>query len=245
MVGADQFFEAGLYASALEWWRDAGVDVLTEGSPHDWLAAPAPRAPAAPAPAAPAPGVPALPDTLDAFLAWREGADGPDADWGGERVLASGPADARVMVLLDQPDRDDCAAGVLLSGAAGRLFDRMLAAVGLSRDAVYVASVCVRRPATGRLPRGSEARLAEVAMHHLSLVRPERLLLLGEAASRAVLGPDMGATRGILHWVNHRSGTSGAVASLHPRLLLQRPAVKAEAWRDLRLVFGEPAGKGE
>lgn len=236
MVGANQIFEADLYASALEWWRDAGVDILVDGNPRDWLAAPT----APPPPVAAVAAEASLPGTLDAFLAWRTGPEAPDAGWGGEPVLASGPADAEFMVLLDQPDRDDCAEGRLLSGAAGRLFDRMLASVGLSRDAVYVAAVCVRRSATGRPARGSEGTLAEAAMHHLSLVRPRRLLLLGDAASRAMLASDASAARGILHGIDHKGGKSGAVASFHPRLLLQRPAAKAEAWRDLRLLrFGD------
>jgi len=236
MVGANQIFEADLYASALEWWRDVGVDILVDGNPRDWLAAPVVQPAVVAQPTSDA----ALPGTLEAFLAWRTGPDAPDAGWGGDPVLASGPLDAEFMVLLDQPDRDDCAEGRLLSGASGRLFDRMLAAVGLSRDAVYVAAVCIRRSATGRPARGSEAKLADAALHHLSLVRPRRLLLLGDAASRAVLASDASAARGILHGVDHKGGRSDAVASFHPRLLLTRPAAKAEAWRDLRLLrFGD------
>jgi len=242
MVGANQIFEADLYASVLEWWQDAGVDILVDRNPRDWFAQPAAPPVAsgsAPQPTALTPRA-SLPDTLEAFLAWRTGPDAPDAAWGGDPVLAHGSRDAEIMVLLDQPDRDDCSAGLLLSGAAGRLFDRMLASVGLSRDAVYVAAVCARRSATGRPARGSEARLAEVALHHLSLVAPKRLLLLGDAASRAVLASDASAARGILHSVDHKGGKSGAVASFHPRFLLQRPAAKAEAWRDLRLLrFGD------
>jgi len=233
MVGADQFFDTAAYASALEWWHDAGVDILADANPRDWLAPP-PLPPVRPAASEAA--APQLPPTLEAFLAWRAGADAPDARWGGKNVLAEGPTDAELMVLLDHPDRDDCEAGRLLSGSAGRLFDRMLAAIGLSRDGVYVASVCVRRPASGRSPRDAVTLLAAAAMHHAGLVRPKRLLLLGDAASRAVLGADASATRGIYHAVHHNGGRSGAVVSFHPRLLLQRPAAKADAWRDLRLL---------
>jgi len=235
MVEPDPNFDSALIAGALEWWHDAGVDVLVEGNPRDWFAAPPPAPPrAASVPAAPV--APTLPDTLEAFLAWRTGADAPETPWGGDTVLADGPADAEYMVLLDQPDRDDCAAKRLLSGPAGRLYDRMLASVGLSRETVHTASVCVRRHASGRPPRDDERRLAEVAMHHLSLTKPRRLLLLGNAASRAVLGADAASARGILHAVGHKGGMSGAVAGFHPRFLLERPMAKGEAWRDLRLL---------
>ena len=49
----------------------------------------------------------------------------------------------------------------------------------------------------------------------------------------------MPANRGRLHGFNHRSGQTGVVASFHPRLLLDRPALKAEAWKDLQLLMGE------
>lgn len=226
---------AAATASALEWWNDAGVDILVDDLPRDWLAAPVAPAPAAiPTPVAPT--GPMLPDTLAAFLDWRRGNEAPEAGWSGVHLAASGPADAAVMVLVDCPDRDDGQADCLLSGMAGRLFDRMLAAVGLSREVVHLAAVCGKRPASGRAAREVEERLAEIARHHVSLVAPKRLLLLGDAASRAILKTDRHAAQGRLHLFNHRSGQSQAVATFHPRFLLEKPMCKADAWRDLRLL---------
>lgn len=242
MVETAEEYDPRAAAALLDWWRLSGVDVAVAEEPRDWFAKPVQPAPAVvPAPADGAGGAD-LPDSLEAFLAWRGGPDAPDAAWGGDAVLASGPVDARVAVLCDLPDRDDCREGRLLTGAPGRLFDRMLAAAGLSRDAVHLLSLCARRPAAGRPPRDAEARLGEVARHHLGLVGPERLLLLGDAASRAVLGIDVGAARGRLCPVNHNGGTTAAVATRHPRFLLERPAAKADAWRDLRLLVGDMGG---
>lgn len=221
----------GAAASTLDWWHDAGVDVLVDESPRDWLAKVAKVAPPAPAVAPEA----ALPAELAAFLAWRGGAAVPEAGWRGATIMASGPADAAVMVLADCPDRED--EGCLLGGAAGRLFDRMLAAIGLSRDRVHLASVCAKRPLAGRMPGEVEARLGEIARHHVGLVGPKRLLLLGNAASRAVLGQETTRARGSLHGFNHDRGETGVVASFHPRLLLERPAQKADAWKDLQLLM--------
>ncbi|MDP1026214.1 uracil-DNA glycosylase family protein [Sphingomonas sp. KR1UV-12] len=237
-MGAYQTIDPAHYASTLDWWRDAGVDVLVEDAVRDWLA----LAPAAlpPVPAA-APAEQALPETLAAFAAWRAGADAPEAGWSGVSVAASGPADARVMVLVDCPEREDGDAGALLSGPGGRLLDRMLAAIGLSRETVHLAAICARRPAAGRMPRDVEARLGEIARHHVALVAPERLLLLGDATSRAVLSADRQAVRGSLQPFHHKKGTTGVMASLHPCLLIERPALKAESWRDLRMLV---AGMG-
>jgi DNA polymerase len=227
-VGAYQKFDPAL-ASALDWWADAGVDVLVEEVPRDWFAKPLARA----APVEAAPG--ALPATLEALAAWRLGPDAPEAGWSGVSLAASGPANARLMVLVDCPDRDDGDAGALLSGKTGVLFDRMLASVGLSREDVHIAAVCAKRPLGGRLPPETAARLGEIARHQVELAAPERLLLLGNATSRAVLAIDHAEAAGQLRPVNLKSGTTQAVASHHPRALLERPACKAEAWRDLRL----------
>lgn len=227
-VGAYQKIDPAV-ASALEWWADAGVDVLVEDAPRDWFAKPVTR----PAPMEAAPD--ALPATLEALAAWRVGPDAPEAGWSGVSLAASGPADARLMVLVDCPDRDDGAAGALLSGRAGVLFDRMLASVGLSRATVHIAAVCAKRPLGGRLPPETAARLGEVVRHQIELAAPERLLLLGNATSRAVLAMDHAEAAGRLRPVNLKNGTTQVVASHHPRALLERPACKAEAWRDLRL----------
>ncbi len=235
-MGAYQTIDAAHYASALDWWRDAGVDVLVDDAVRDWLAV-APPAPTVALVQADAPApTGALPDTIAAFATWRLGPDAPEAGWSGVSVAATGPVDARVMVLVDCPEREDGDAGALLSGTGGRLLDRMLASVGLSRDTVHLAAVCARRPSAGRMPRDVEARLGEVARHHVELIAPQRLLLLGDATSRAVLSADRQSVRGSLQPFNHKKGQTGVIASLHPRLLMERPALKAESWRDLRML---------
>ena len=230
-------------ASALAWWDDAGLDTLVDEETRDWLA-PVVVAPAAATRASVA--VDALPADIQAFLAWRVGDAAPESGWPGGWVSTSGPADAAVMVLVDCPDRGDDGDG-LLSGAPGRLFERMLAAVGLSRDTVHLASVCAKRPTAGRTPAGVEARLAAIAAHHVSLVAPKRLLLLGNAASRAILGMETRAARGILHRFNPdrrqqgdeqgADAQTGVIASYHPRFLLDKPAAKAATWVDLQVLM--------
>ncbi|WP_294310831.1 uracil-DNA glycosylase [uncultured Sphingomonas sp.] len=237
--------DGALAASVLDWWHDAGVDLLVEDEPRDWMAPEPVRAPLVMPGQAPAAALPvaapatSLPDTLEAFLAWRLSDAAPEATWDGISLTATGPANAALMVLVDCPDRDDGDAGQILSGAPGRLFDRMLAAMGLSRETVHVASVCARRPIAGRTPAGVEARLAEIALHHVGLVAPRGLLLLGNAASRAVLGTELTDARGHSHVIDHKSGKTNAVATFHPRFLIEKPMAKAESWKDLQRVMGD------
>lgn len=235
-MGADQQIDwTAAAASALDWWHEAGVETLVEDAPRDWFAVPT----AAVAIAAPAlPISAALPATFTEFLDWRCGDAAPEAAWRGVSIAASGPATAEIMILVDCPERDDESGGILMSGQVGRLFDRMLASIGLDRSTVHLAAVCAKRPVAGRMPGEIEVRLAEIAQHHVALVAPKRLLLMGNAASRAVLGAESVGLRGRLHGFNHKSGQTGVVASFHPRFLLEKPAAKAEAWKDLQMLIG-------
>ncbi|MDB5678911.1 uracil-DNA glycosylase [Sphingomonas bacterium] len=238
-MGADQNHDwRASVASALEWWRDAGVDCEIDDSPRDWLArAPSPDK---------LPSVvreelveaPTLPATLTEFAAWRIGSAAPEAGWPGQALGAQGDPASGLMILVDMPDREDEAVGALLSGSAGRLFDAMLAAIGRDRQSTYLTALAVKRPPAGRVSTDTAQDLETIIRHHLSLAAPKRVLALGNAASRALTGLDVADSRGSLRVVKHDGGTSEVVASFHPRFLLERPAAKADAWRDLKMVIG-------
>lgn len=230
-------------ASALEWWRDAGVDMLVEEDPRDWTAREAAPAVASSAPqpalAEPEPEVP-LPATLEAFIDWRFGSGAPESGWVEPIVAPTGNPAAPLMVVTDFPESGPESEGEvpsLLSGPAGRLFDRMLAAIGLDRDSIYLVPLCAARPITGSVPREAEERLGELVRHHIALAAPQKLLLLGQTVSRAVIRGDGGLQRGRLQSVNQENGQSLMVATFHPRFLLTRPAAKADAWKDLQLLL--------
>ncbi len=136
-MGADQKIDLRtIAASALDWWRDAGADASIDESPRDWLAAVEPPKPVARARAVaePAAMVLPLPATLAAFEAWRTGSDAPEAGWPSQPIAAQGPSSADLMILIDLPEREDGDSGILMSGPVGRLFDRMLAAIGRDRE---------------------------------------------------------------------------------------------------------------
>ncbi len=225
-------------ASALEWWRDAGVDCEIDDAPRDWFARPA-AAPALSATVAEAPvEAPKLPENLEEFATWRLSAAAPEAGWPGKALGTQGSIAGGLMIVVDMPDREDDGAGQLLSGSAGALFDRMLAAIGRDRQSVYIAALAVKRPPAGRVAPEQADRLEALLRHHIALARPKRVLALGNAASRAITGMDVANARGTLRPINHDGGTSDVVASFHPRFLLERPAAKADAWRDLRMLTG-------
>jgi len=243
-MGADQNHDwQATIASALEWWRDAGVDCEIDDAPRDWFAraTPAPVAEALPGvvrEADPTPAPVVLPATLEEFSAWRTSAAAPEAAWPGKPLGTQGDPASGLMIVTDMPDREDDAAGQLLAGQAGTLFDRMLAAIDRDRASIYLAPLAIKRPTAGRVTDDTAQALEALLRHHLALAKPKRLLLLGNAASRAITGMDVTQARGSLRSINHDGGTVAVVASYHPRFLLERPAAKADAWKDLRILIG-------
>jgi len=237
MVAGAAINEASSALSALAWWRDAGFDTAIDEAPRHWLGE------AAPMPATPqqihAPAPQAMPATLAAFADWLAAIpELPDGSLPGRRLAAEGDPASGVMILIDMPEAADADAGRLLADESGRLLDRMLAAIGRDRASVYLAALCAARPIGGQLGADALPGLGRIATHHVALAAPRRLLLMGQAVSRALLGIELARARGRLHSVNHDGVTVEAVTTFAPRFLLQNPARKADAWRDLRLLIG-------
>ena len=239
-----------LVAAALRWWDDMGVDTLVEDAPQPWLGRAAkavdpqisePHAGAAvsPPPVVEAPLAP-LPQSLEALVDWlMQDAAVPEAGPADRRLRPFGTPGAAITIVTDMPEPGDAEAGMLLSGNAGQLFDRMLAAIGLDRSSVYCLPLCPGRPPTGRLSPSALTRLGDIARHHVILAAPKRVWLLGQATSQALLGEDatifadkMGAD------MKHVAAGLPCIASLHPRLLLQAPQRKAAVWKDMQALIG-------
>ena len=153
------------------------------------------------------------------------------------RVCPSGDPASGLMILTDMPTGEDCATGALISGEAGRLFDRMLAAIGRSRGSVYLAAISCLRSPDGRLSTPVARQCAELASHNVGLAKPQNLLLLGDAASTALLGLSMAQARGRPHEIPVYGGTVNAIVTLSPAYLLGQPAHKALAWADLQMLI--------
>ena len=231
--GSDTISPAAL--SALQWWADAGVDVMIDEEPRDWLR-PTAKAPPVTAPADPAPA--ALPGQLELFRAYLRDHDKlPYASPAARRVCPSGDPASELMMLTDMPAAEDCAAGTLLSGAAGKLFDRMLAAIGRDRSSIYLASISCLRSPDGRHSTEGASQCAALTRHHIGLAAPRALLLFGDAPSKALLGMGMSQARGRWHEVQTHAGPIRTIVTIPPDYLLKQPSAKAHAWADLQLLM--------
>lgn len=231
MGGEGQIDERRAAESLIGWWRDSGVEVAVGEEPRGWLRAEAPTMPAQPQS-----GSSSRPTDLASFQQWIRTAPGLPLDGpGAVRVTPRGAEGAPVMLLSDLPDSEDAADGRPIGGEAWALTVRMLAAIGIEPDQAYHASLACFHAPGARIGRDQLDACAAMARDHVRLAKPERLILLGDAPARALLGEPLARARGRLHKVE---GVR-TIATFNPRWLLQRPSDKALAWRDLLLLMSE------
>ncbi len=219
---------------------------MVDETPRDWLRV-KPRAPPLAtelqgrgnaAPAAPPPVPDALPGQMEFFHGYlRENQALPYASPTARRVCPAGDPASGLMILTDMPAAEDCGTGTLISGETGRLFDRMLAAIGRDRNSVYLASLSCLRSPDGRFTTGTAKECARLALHHIGLASPRALLLFGDACSKALLGLSMAQARGRWHDIATHAGPIRTIVTLPPSYLLNQPSAKALAWADLQLLM--------
>ncbi len=220
--------------SALGWWTDAGVDVTIDEMPVPWLARAKPK-PMIENALVDSGNVAAtlaeMTEQLAAFPALDPFA--PRA----HRIVASGNPHADLMVMIDMAEADDASTGILISGEAGELFDKMLAAIALDRTRCYIAAFCPARLPGGSIPSELIDPLGDFARRHVALAAPKKLWIMGLAASRALIGADAVFGQGRKHIINYEEVSVEAVASFSPRMLLQQPKRKAAAWADMQALM--------
>jgi uracil-DNA glycosylase family 4 len=237
MGGEDVQIGVAEARSAWAWWLDAGVDVLVQEEPRDWLKAPTPKGQAMvsePPPNIVEPTHETLADLQD----WLSSSmQLPLASATAKRLLPHGPEEAAIMLLSDAHTFEDSAAGQPIGGDAWELAKRMLAAIRIPAEQAYSASLsCLHVPGSKMSPADREA-CAEIARRHIRLARPKRLLLLGDGPCKALLGKPLPEARGHVHKVE---GVR-TVATFHPRALINQPSNKSLAWKDLLLLMEDEA----
>lgn len=217
----------------LAWWALAGVDQPVCEEPVGWLRPSATiRADAGPSRAA-AQG--SFPGELSAFQDWLAAApDLPENAWPGARVLPRGPQNPKLMIIVEAPEPEPSQPGALFGPEATRLLTRIASAMGLRLDECYLASLSIVAPPGRILAAPALVALTERMRHHIGLVAPSALLLLGDQASRALMATEGAEKDKNLPFVNHSGGIVDAASIAHPRVMLGQASAKAEAWRALQ-----------
>jgi len=157
-------------------------------------------------------------------------------------VVCDGAYDADVMIVGEAPGGEEDAQGLPFVGRAGKLLDKMLATIGLSRqENVFITNLIYWRPPGNRDPSPAEMQIcAPFLSRQIELKKPKLLLTAGKFATQAMLGTDDGIMRlrgrKLLYRQEGLPAPVKCVPMLHPAYLLRRPEDKAKAWDDLRTI---------
>ena len=151
------------------------------------------------------------------------------------KVPGQGDHHAPLMLIGEGPGEVEDREGLAFVGPAGQLLTRMLAAIGLARERVYICNVVKCRPPQNHVPTPEEASSCLPFLRmQTALIRPRMILLLGATAARTILGDDVRITRDRGKWFE-RKGVF-LMPTYHPSALLRDAEKKKDAWEDLKAV---------
>ena len=150
-------------------------------------------------------------------------------------VFSDGTDKARLMFVGEAPGRDEDLQGVPFVGRAGQLLTKMIEAIQLKREDVYIANVLKCRPPENRTPLPTEVeKCLPYLEQQIALVKPDLIVALGLSAAQGLLGTQ--ASMGALRGRTFEDKGVPLVATYHPAALLRNPGLKKDAWVDLQRV---------
>jgi len=160
-------------------------------------------------------------------------------------VFGEGDASADLMFIGEAPGEQEDLSGRPFVGPAGELLSKMISAMGLSRERVYISNVLKTRPRNNATPTSEEILLCSPYLwEQIRIVQPKVIVTLGLPASQLILGKNetMGSMRG--HWHTMSAGAVGlpeveVMATYHPAYLLRSytPENRRKVWSDLTQVI--------
>ncbi len=150
-------------------------------------------------------------------------------------VFGVGNPTADLMFVGEAPGADEDIQGIPFVGRAGQLLTRIIEAIGLTRDDVYIANVIKCRPPQNRNPEQDEVDTCEPFLfRQIDIIRPRVIVALGTFAARALLRTldPISRLRGRVY--DYRGAK--LVPTFHPAYLLRNPGSKRDVWEDMKLV---------
>jgi DNA polymerase len=159
-----------------------------------------------------------------------------------QAVFARGTGSSGLVFIGEGPGEEEDRQGFPFVGPAGQLLDRMIGAMELGRDEVYVCNIVKCRPPKNRKPEPDEMSACFPFLdEQLSLIEPRVIVALGATAVQGLLGTTEGITRMRGQWKLYR-GQIPVMPTFHPAYLLRTPAAKRDVWKDLQEVLRRMRG---
>lgn len=158
-------------------------------------------------------------------------------------VFGEGSAQAKLVFVGEGPGAEEDATGRPFVGRAGQLLDKIIAAIGLRREDVYIANIVKCRPPGNRTPERDEVETCEPFLfRQLAFIRPEVIVALGSPAFQCLLRTRESITRARGQW-KEWNGIK-VMPTFHPAFLLRSPDKKREVWEDMKKVRDHLQGSG-
>jgi uracil-DNA glycosylase len=150
-------------------------------------------------------------------------------------VFGVGSAEANLMFVGEAPGADEDRQGEPFVGAAGQLLTKIIEAIGLKRQEVYIANVIKCRPPGNRNPEPDEVERCEgFLFQQIDIIKPKVVVALGKFAAQSLLRTTEPITR--LRGREHRYRDAILMPTYHPAYLLRNPSAKREVWEDMKRV---------
>jgi uracil-DNA glycosylase family 4 len=150
-------------------------------------------------------------------------------------VFGSGDPRANIIFIGEAPGREEDLQGMPFVGRAGQLLTKILTAVGLTRDEVYITNILKCRPPENRDPSEKETQACKPYLERqIELIKPVLICALGRVAGQNLL--ERNASLSILRQHIHYYDDVRTVVTYHPAALLRNPNLKRAAWEDIQEV---------
>ncbi len=145
------------------------------------------------------------------------------------------PNSPDVMFIGEAPGAEEDRQGLAFVGRAGQLLTKMIAAMGYSRDEIFIANICKCRPPDNRMPTAAEMEAClPFLKEQIAIVQPRTIVAMGNTAIQGLLGSTgISRLRGI--WTTFEK--IPLMPTYHPAYLLRFPTVKRDTWEDLKKVL--------
>ena len=154
-------------------------------------------------------------------------------------VFSDGNPNSKIMIIGEGPGANEDKEGFPFVGRAGQLLDKMLHAINLSRENVYITNVVNYRPPENRKPTEKEVeRYLPYLKKHIEIIRPKIILLLGSTAMNAIIKDTdvISKMRGKWYEIEINKLKVYSIVSFHPAYLLRQPDQKKLSWIDLKMI---------
>lgn len=154
------------------------------------------------------------------------------------KVPGIGDRQADLLIIGEGPGHDEDLRGEPFVGRSGQLLDRMLAAIGLGREQVYITNIVKCRPPNNRDPRPEEAQQCRVYLDaQISQLQPKVILSVGRVSAHNLLDSKLPVGK-LIRETHQLPGTDIPLkVTYHPAYLLRNPSAKAIAWQDMKLLY--------